>query len=165
MVPSSRISCVSECTSSRALPARVLGTSQIYARFSLLSLVEQGCCHGEPTYFLTSGSSFLKVFSFSSSFSHSPSSFQRNSDPRINRESRSWSVFIPRDAGFVCWILFRRDAEQVNCNTEVSTILRKIALLPPEETKQITALGIDVDLVEHALNVTCHSDGFLSESQ
>lgn len=56
-------------------------------------------------------------------------------------------------------------ASNRNCHAVVYRIFRKIVLLPPEEARQVTVLGIDVDLMEHALNVACHSNGFLSESQ
>ena len=50
------------------------------------------------TDFLTSGSSLFKLCSCSSSLSHLPSFFHNISGPRIQRESRSSKVFIPRDA-------------------------------------------------------------------
>jgi len=55
--------------------------------------------------------------------------------------------------------------ERLNFHAVLYRIFRKIVLLPLEEVKQVTVLRIDMDLMEHAHNVTCHNNGLLSESQ
>jgi len=63
-----------------------------------------------------------------------------------------------------CNFRFTVTVERLNFHAVLYRIFRKI-VLPLEEVKQGTVLGIDMDLMEHAHNVTCHNNGLLSESQ